>query len=89
MLKKLPVTQTASSRKIWISAKGTISNAAKAISGPDNEFGEQWAKMCRDQLEAGELDSIIGKLEAFMKTSKEARQCRDYLITNRHHLNYP
>lgn len=70
-------------------AKGTISNAAKAIFGPDNEFGEQWAKTCRDQLEAGELDSIIGKLETFTKSSKEARQCRDYLITNRNRLNYP
>lgn len=70
-------------------AKGTISNAAKAIFGTENEFGAQWAKTCRDELEAGDLDSIIGKLEAFTKTSKEARQCRDYLSTNRARLNYP
>jgi hypothetical protein len=70
-------------------AKGTISNAAKAIFGTENEFGAQWAKTCRDDLEAGKLDIIIGKLEAFTKTSKEARQCRDYLITNRARLNYP
>jgi hypothetical protein len=70
-------------------AKGTISNAAKAIFGTENEFGAQWAKMCRDELEAGKLDAIIDKLEAFAETSKEARQCREYLITNRARLNYP
>jgi hypothetical protein len=70
-------------------AKGTISNAAKAIFGTESEFGAQWAKTCRDELEAGNLKSIIGKLEAFTKNSKEARQCRDYLITNRARLNYP
>ncbi|MEW6564321.1 MAG: hypothetical protein AB1404_02345 [Spirochaetota bacterium] len=70
-------------------AKGTISNAAKAIFGQENEFGKQWAKTCRDQLEAGELESIIGKLQAFTKTSKEARQCIEYLINNKNRLNYP
>lgn len=70
-------------------AKGTISNAAKAIFGTESEFGAQWAKTCRDELEAGKLNSIIGKFEAFTKSSKEARQCRDYLITNRARLNYP
>jgi hypothetical protein len=70
-------------------AKGTISNAAKAIFGTESEFGAQWAKTCRDELEAGKLNSIIGKLEAFTKSSKEARQCREYLMTNRARLNYP
>jgi hypothetical protein len=70
-------------------AKGTISNAAKAIFGTENEFGVQWAKTCRDELEAGKLDIIIGKLKAFTKTSREARQCREYLIKNRARLNYP
>jgi hypothetical protein len=70
-------------------AKGTISTAAKAIFGTENEFGAQWAKTCRDELEAGKLDIIIEKLEGFTETSKEARQCREYLITNRSRLNYP
>ena len=26
-------------------------------------IGDEWAKTCRDKLEAGELDAIIGKLE--------------------------
>ena len=70
-------------------AKGTISKAAKAIFGTESEFGAQWTKTCRDELEAGKLDSIIGKLEAFTENCKEARQCREYLITNRNRLNYP
>jgi len=70
-------------------AKGTISNAAKAIFGAENEFGSQWAKTCRDELEAGKLESIIEKLESLTKKHKEARQCRDYLITNKDRLDYP
>lgn len=70
-------------------AKGTISNAAKEIFGPESEYGLQWAKTCRDELEAGKLDSIIGKLGAFAKEFKEARQCREYLINNRERLDYP
>ena len=70
-------------------AKGTISNAAKAIFGLDDKLGTEWAKSCRDELEAGKLEAIINKLQAFSKTSKEARQCRDYLIANKHRLNYP
>jgi hypothetical protein len=70
-------------------AKGTISNAAKEIFGAESEYGAQWAKTCRDELEAGKLDAIIGKLEGFSKTSKPARQCRDYLVNNRDRLNYP
>jgi hypothetical protein len=70
-------------------AKGTISNAAKAIFGIDSDFGAQWAKTCRDDLEAGKLDVIIGKLEPFAQKSKEARQCRDYINHNSARLNYP
>ena len=70
-------------------AKGTISNAAKAIFGMDSDFGAQWPKTCRDDLEAGKLDEIISKLEHFVQKSTEARQCRDYLINNRARLNYP
>jgi len=70
-------------------AKGTIANAAKAIFGLDSELGTEWAKSCRDELEAGKLETIIDKLKAFTKTSKEARQCRDYLLANRRRLNYP
>ena len=70
-------------------AKGTISTTAKAMFGAENDFGAQWAKTCRDELEAGKLENIIEKLQAFSETSTEARQCREYLITNRHRLNYP
>ena len=70
-------------------AKETISNAAKAIFPTDSEFGAQWAKTCRDELEAGKLESIIEKLEAFGDNRKEALQCREYLVANKSRLNYP
>jgi hypothetical protein len=70
-------------------AKGTISAAAKAIFGTESEYGNEWAKTCRDELEAGKLDLIISKLEPFKKNSKEACQCQDYLKNNKYRLNYP
>jgi len=70
-------------------AKGTISNTAKAIFGAENEFGAQWAKDCRDNLEDGNLDYILGKLEPFVEKCKEAGTCRDYVITNKSRLDYP
>ena len=53
-------------------AKGTICSAAKAIFGNESEFGAQWAKTCRDELEAGKLESIIEKLEAFKDQRRTA-----------------
>ena len=40
-------------------------------------------------MQLGKLESIIEKLEAFTGNCKEARQCREYLITNKSRLNYP
>ncbi|MCF7949901.1 MAG: hypothetical protein K9M94_15040 [Spirochaetia bacterium] len=54
-------------------AKGTISNTAIEIFGSESEYVAQWAKTCRDELEEGKLNSIIGKLEVFAKKFKEAQ----------------
>lgn len=60
-------------------AKGTVTNAAKAIFGNDSEFGSQWAKECRDKLENGDLLDIIAKLQPFTNKCEAAGTCIDYL----------
>ena len=70
-------------------AKGTISNAAKEIFGTESDFGKQWGKDRRDDLEAGRIDTILDKLEPFLGKCEEADSCRKYLLKNRKRLNYP
>ena len=70
-------------------AKGTISRAAKEIFGIESDFGKKWGKDRRDDLEAGRIDTILDKLEPFLKTGKEADSCKKCLIKNKKRLNYP
>ena len=70
-------------------AKGTLSTAAKAIFGADNEYGAEWAKLRRDELEAGNIDAILDALDPYRNTVKEAQTCHEYICTNRHRMQYP
>jgi hypothetical protein len=70
-------------------AKGTVTTVAKAIFGSDSEFGTQWAKDCRDLLEAGDLSAIIAKLKPFTEKCDQAVTCIDYLHKNALRLDYP
>ena len=70
-------------------AKGTIARTAKEIFGIESDFGKEWGKDRRDDLEAGRIDTILDKLEPFTKDNKEAESCKKYLIKNRERLNYP
>ena len=70
-------------------AKGTISRTAKEIFGIESDFGKQWGKERRDDLEAGRIDTILNKLEPFLEECKEADSCHKYLIKNKARLNYP
>jgi hypothetical protein len=70
-------------------AKGSISEAAKAIFGPTDEVGRQRAKAWRDDLEEGRLDAVLKALDRHASTCKEARICHDYLERNRKRMDYP
>ena len=70
-------------------AKGTISKAAREIFGIDSDLGKQWGKECRDELEAGRIDSILNKLKPFLGKCDEAHSCRNYLLKNKERLRYP
>lgn len=70
-------------------AKGTISRVAKEVFGINSDFGKQWGKELRDDLEAGRIDTILEKLKPYLEDFKEAESCRKYLLNNRDKLNYP
>ena len=70
-------------------AKGSVSEAAKAIFGSTNEMGKGWAKERRDDLEAGRIDVVLAALGRHVSTCKEARNCRDYIERNRRRMDYP
>jgi len=70
-------------------AKGTISKAAREVFGAENDFGKQWGKDRRDDLEAGRINKILNKLKPFLEKCEEADSCRKYLIKNRERLRYP
>lgn len=70
-------------------AKGSVSEAAKAIHGPTSDIGKVWAKARRDELEAGKIDAVIHELDLHAAICKEAKNCRDYLEHNRSRMDYP
>jgi hypothetical protein len=70
-------------------AKQKLNAVAKAIYGPSSDLGTAWAQDRKDELDAGDVDAIVGALAPHATTCEDARQCRDYVERNRHRLNYP
>lgn len=70
-------------------AKGTLSQLAKDLFGPAGERTEQWGKARRDELENGQMQALLRAIDPHLKTSKQARTCRDYLLANRDRLDFP
>lgn len=70
-------------------AKGAISTAAREIFGVDSEYGQQWAKKRRDELEEGKIDDLLDALQPHLTSHKAARSCRTYILNNKHRMRYP
>lgn len=70
-------------------AKQNLNAVAKAVYGPTSELGDAWAQSRKDELDAGDVDAIIGALAAHATVHAEARNCMDYVERNRARLNYP
>jgi len=70
-------------------AKGTVTNAVKAVFCNDSEFGAVWLEECRDMLEDGRSLDIIARLQPFMDKCEAAGTCIDYLRKNASRLDYP
>jgi hypothetical protein len=70
-------------------AKQKLNAVAKAIYGPTSELGDAWAQGRKDELDAGDVEAIVGALAPHATFHEEARQCRDYVQRNRARLQYP
>ena len=55
-------------------AKQHLSDVAKAIYGPTNDLGRQWARQRHDELDAGELDALRDALRVHAESDDEARR---------------
>ena len=70
-------------------AKQHVSDAAKAIWGPDSALGRDWAAERHAELDGGDLEALLSALRIHQATEPEARRCFDYLARNRHRMRYP
>ncbi len=70
-------------------AKQKLNAVAKAIYGPTSELGTAWAQCRKDELDAGDVDAIVGALAPHAASHEEARQCGAYVERNRTRLKYP
>jgi hypothetical protein len=61
---------------------------AKAVHGPTDPEANQWAKLRHDQLDAGDIDSIIQSLIEHRQNCEEAGKGIDFFQTNRHRMRY-
>ena len=64
-----------------------LSGAVKAIYGPDNDLRAPWTHARCSELKAGKIDLVLAALAAHANI-EEARQCQDYIQTNRDRMRY-
>jgi hypothetical protein len=69
-------------------AKQHLSDVAKAIWSAASEAGETWAKARHDELDAGDVEAVLGALAVHAEPVEAARQCVDYVTTNRDRMGY-
>jgi len=70
-------------------AKQHLSDVAKAIYGPANDLGRQWARQRHDEFDDGQLDALCDALRICAGASDEARKCLDYVTRNASRMRYP
>jgi hypothetical protein len=69
-------------------AKQHLSDVAKAVWGATSAEQKPWAKARHDELDAGKIDAVLVALAPHIDGVKEARECADYVRTNRHRMRY-
>ncbi|MBI2892851.1 MAG: ISKra4 family transposase [Deltaproteobacteria bacterium] len=69
-------------------AKQHLSDVAKTIWGAKSDSHTPWAKARHDELDAGDIDAVLAALAVHAGTVEEARQCVDYVTTNRDRMKY-
>ena len=69
--------------------KQHLSDVAKSIDGATTDLARAWARARHDELDAGNLDAVLGVLRPHAFAHDEARTCVDYLERNRERMRYP
>ncbi len=69
-------------------AKQHLSEVAKVIWGAESAKGKSWAAARHDELDAGDVEAVLRALAVHADAVQEARQCVDYVTTNRARMRY-
>jgi len=69
-------------------AKQKLSDVAKSIYGPQSALGKDWGRQRHDELDAGDIDGVLGALRLQAPKDDEARKCVDYVARNRDRMQY-
>ncbi len=69
-------------------AKQHLSDVAKAIWGAKSDEAKLWAKARHEELDAGDINAVLGALAVHAGAVDEARQCVEYITTNRDRMKY-
>ena len=70
-------------------AKEHLSCVAKAIYGRESDLAAQWGRRRHQELDAGDLNTLLDALRAHENSCDEAHKCIAYLERNRHRMRYP
>ncbi len=65
-----------------------LSEVARAIYGASSDLATAWARQRYDELEAGDLDALLGVLRTHQTSCEEARKAAAYFQRNQHRMRY-
>ena len=69
-------------------AKGHLSDVAKSVYGVGSDLGEEWMRQRHDELDAGDIEAVLGALRVHSPKDEAARKCVEYVDGNRARMRY-
>ena len=69
-------------------AKQHLSDVAKSIYGAGSDLCNKWARDRHDELDAGDMETILAALRVHSPKDDEARKCVDYIEANSERMRY-
>jgi hypothetical protein len=69
-------------------AKQHLSDVAKSLYGAGSDLGKQWARERHDELDSGDIKSVLAALRMHSPKDEEACKCLDYVDGNRGRMRY-
>jgi hypothetical protein len=70
-------------------AKEHVHQVAKAVFGGSSDLGRTWARQRCDEMDAGQIDTLITAIAKHAEHSEVARTCVGYFTNNRARMDYP